>query len=84
MRATKGYTIEFGNVPEEVWRGETFSSAEEFRECHLRCLPHLCNGRAPASTASAPDAIAARTCVAQADPHRKIVLNSSRTERKTA
>lgn len=41
IRATKVYTIEFGNVPEEVWRGEAFSSAEEFRDCHVRCLPHL-------------------------------------------
>ena len=41
IRATKVYTIEFGNVPEEVWRGEAFESAEEFRECHIRCLPHL-------------------------------------------
>jgi uncharacterized protein YhfF len=41
IKATKVYTVEFGNVPEEVWRGEAFSSAEEFRECHIRCLPHL-------------------------------------------
>ncbi|WP_229509536.1 ASCH domain-containing protein [Massilia sp. CCM 8734] len=41
IRATKVLIIEFGNIPEEVWRGETFSSAEEFRECHVRCLPHL-------------------------------------------
>ncbi|HEY0197687.1 MAG TPA: ASCH domain-containing protein [Rhodanobacter sp.] len=41
IKATKVYTIEFGNIPEEVWRGETFSSADEFRECHIRCLPHL-------------------------------------------
>jgi uncharacterized protein YhfF len=41
IRATKVYTIEFGDIPEEVWRGETFSSAEAFRECHIRCLPHL-------------------------------------------
>lgn len=41
IKATKVYTIEFGNIPEEVWRGETFASADEFRECHIRCLPHL-------------------------------------------
>lgn len=41
IRATRVCTIEFGNVPEEVWRGEAFASAEEFRECHIRCLPHL-------------------------------------------
>lgn len=41
IRATKVYIIKFGDIPEEVWRGETFSSAEEFREVHVRCLPHL-------------------------------------------
>ncbi len=41
IKATKVYRIEFGNIPEEVWRGETFSSADEFRECHIRCLPNL-------------------------------------------
>ena len=40
-RATRVYNIKFGNIPEEVWRGETFSSAEEFRQVHIRCLPHL-------------------------------------------
>ena len=41
IKATKVYTIEFGKVPEEVWRGEAFSSAEEFRACHIRCMPHV-------------------------------------------
>ncbi len=41
IRATKVYTIKFGNIPEEVWRGETFSSAEEFQQVHICCLPHL-------------------------------------------
>jgi uncharacterized protein YhfF len=41
IRATKVYTIRFGDIPDEVWRGETFSSADEFRQCHVRCLPHL-------------------------------------------
>ena len=41
IRATKVYRIKFGDIPEEVWRGETFSSAEEFRQVHIRCLPHL-------------------------------------------
>jgi uncharacterized protein YhfF len=41
IKATKVYTIQFGNIPEEVWRGETFSSAEKFRECHIRCMPHV-------------------------------------------
>jgi len=41
IKATKVYTIEFGHIPEEVWRGEAFASAEEFRECHIRCMPHI-------------------------------------------
>ena len=41
IRATKVYTVEFGRIPEEVWRGEGFASAREFQECHVRCLPHL-------------------------------------------
>jgi uncharacterized protein YhfF len=39
IEATKVYKIKFGHIPEEVWRGETFASAEEFRECHVRCMP---------------------------------------------
>ncbi len=41
IQTTKVQTIEFGKVPEEVWRGEIFSSAKQFQECHIRCLPHL-------------------------------------------
>ncbi len=41
IRAIKVYNIRFGDIPEEVWRGETFSSAEEFRQVHIRALPHL-------------------------------------------
>jgi uncharacterized protein YhfF len=41
IRASKVYKIEFGKIPEEVWRGESFSSAEEFRMVHIQCLPHL-------------------------------------------
>lgn len=39
IKVTKVYPIRFGNIPEEVWRGETFSSAEEYRECHIQCMP---------------------------------------------
>ncbi|MFM9434974.1 uncharacterized protein YhfF [Janthinobacterium sp. CG_23.3] len=39
INATKVYNIQFGHIPEEVWRGETFSSAQEFQECHVRCMP---------------------------------------------
>jgi uncharacterized protein YhfF len=39
IKATK--VIKFGNIPEEVWRGETFSCAEEFQEVHIRCMPHV-------------------------------------------
>jgi len=41
IRATKVYNIRFGDVPEEVWRGEAFGSAEEFREVHVRALAPL-------------------------------------------
>ena len=38
IRATKVCNIKFGAVPESVWRGETFSSAEEFRQVHIAAL----------------------------------------------
>ena len=41
IKATKVYPIQFGEIPEEVWRGETFSSADEFREVPIRCMPHV-------------------------------------------
>ncbi len=41
IRATEVRVIRFGEIPEDVWRGETFASAQEFREVHIRCLPHL-------------------------------------------
>ena len=39
IRATKVQTIRFGDIPEEVWRGEGFKSAAEFRQVHIDCLP---------------------------------------------
>ncbi|MFC3459131.1 ASCH domain-containing protein [Massilia haematophila] len=41
IRATEVRVVRFGDIPEDVWRGETFASADEFREVHVRCLPHL-------------------------------------------
>lgn len=41
IRATEVRVIRFGDIPEDVWRGEAFASADEFREIHVRCLPHL-------------------------------------------
>jgi uncharacterized protein YhfF len=41
IRATKVYHIRFGDIPEEVWRGETFDSADQFRQVHIEALPHL-------------------------------------------
>lgn len=38
IRATKVCNIKFGAIPEEVWRGETFASAEEFRRVHIEAL----------------------------------------------
>jgi len=39
IEVTKVYPIKFGNIPEEVWRGETFKSAKEYQDCHIRCMP---------------------------------------------
>jgi uncharacterized protein YhfF len=39
IRATKVETIRFGDIPEEVWRGEGFASAREFQQVHIDCLP---------------------------------------------
>jgi uncharacterized protein YhfF len=39
IRATKVQRIRFGGIPEEVWRGEGFASAQEFQDVHVRCLP---------------------------------------------
>ena len=39
IRATNVQVIRFGDIPEAVWRGEGFSSAREFQEVHVRCLP---------------------------------------------
>jgi uncharacterized protein YhfF len=41
IRATRVERIRFGHIPEAVWRGETFESADEFRQVHIACLPHL-------------------------------------------
>jgi uncharacterized protein YhfF len=41
IRALEVRVIRFGDIPEDVWRGETFSSGQEFRDVHVRCLPHL-------------------------------------------
>jgi uncharacterized protein YhfF len=41
VKATRVERIRFGHIPEAVWRGETFASAEEFRQVHIDCLPHL-------------------------------------------
>lgn len=41
IAATKVERFRFGHIPEAVWRGETFASAEEFRQVHIDCLPHL-------------------------------------------
>lgn len=33
------HVVKFGAIPERVWRGETFQSAQEFRDVHISCLP---------------------------------------------
>jgi len=39
IRATKVERIRFDTIPEAVWRGETFSSADEYRQVHIDCMP---------------------------------------------
>ena len=39
IRATKVQHIRFGEIPEDVWRGEGFASAREFQDVHVRCMP---------------------------------------------
>jgi len=39
IRATGVERFRFGAVPEAVWRGETFSGADEFRQVHIDCMP---------------------------------------------
>jgi len=39
IRATKVERIRFGEIPEAVWRGENMSSAREFQDVHIACLP---------------------------------------------
>jgi uncharacterized protein YhfF len=41
IRATKVCRIRFGDIPEEVWRGEDFTSAQAFRDCHRQALAPL-------------------------------------------
>ena len=41
IQATRVERIRFGHIPEDVWRGETFASADQFRQVHIACLPHL-------------------------------------------
>ena len=39
IRATKVERIRFDAIPEAVWRGENFSSADEYRQVHIDCMP---------------------------------------------
>jgi uncharacterized protein YhfF len=39
IRATRVQKIRFGDIPEEVWRGEGFASARNFQQVHIDCLP---------------------------------------------
>ncbi|MEW6022669.1 MAG: ASCH domain-containing protein [Pseudomonadota bacterium] len=41
IRALDVYKIRFGDVPEAVWRGEAFGSADEFRAVHVQALAPL-------------------------------------------
>ena len=39
IRVTEVYPVDFGTVPEKLWRAECCDSAEHFRDVHRRCWP---------------------------------------------
>ncbi len=39
VRITEVYNVQFGDIPEKLWRGEACSSAEHFRKAHHHCWP---------------------------------------------
>lgn len=39
IKITEVYPIRFESIPERVWREEAFNSEEEFKECHIKCMP---------------------------------------------
>ena len=39
VRITEVYNVQFGDIPEKLWRGEACSSAEYFRKAHRHCWP---------------------------------------------
>jgi uncharacterized protein YhfF len=39
IRITAVYPVLFGEIPEELWKGECCQSAEHFREAHRKCWP---------------------------------------------
>lgn len=39
VRITEVYNVQFGDIPEKLWRGEACSSAEHFRKAHRHCWP---------------------------------------------
>lgn len=39
IRVTDVYPVEFGNVPERLWKEEVCDSAEHFRDAHRDCWP---------------------------------------------
>ena len=39
VRITEVYNVQFGNIPEKLWRGEACSNAEHFRKAHRHCWP---------------------------------------------
>ena len=41
IEITKVHPITFDNIPEEVWQGETFTSAKEFQDVHIKCMPDV-------------------------------------------
>lgn len=39
VRITEVYNVQFGDIPEKLWRGEACSSVEHFRKAHRHCWP---------------------------------------------
>jgi uncharacterized protein YhfF len=40
IRVTEVYRVQFGEIPEKLWRGECCTSAKHFQEVHRNCWPH--------------------------------------------
>jgi uncharacterized protein YhfF len=39
IRITEVYPVRFGDIPEQLWKGEACRSAEHFQQAHRNCWP---------------------------------------------